>query len=91
MFDCLVVRVFYPFVRLCEVFFTFFFAYQLKSGLSPPPALGGRGVGRANTLARFCSGQREAQTAPPVAKVGEDKPVYVGRGCARLNLKSEPP
>jgi len=86
---CLVLRVFYRFVRLCEVFFIF--AHQSKPGVPPPSASGGHGTGRANMLARFCSKQREAQSAPPVAKVGEDKPAYIGRGCALLNLKSEPP
>jgi aubergine-like protein len=64
---------------------------ESKPGVPPPSASGGHGTGRANMLARFCSKQREAQSAPPVAKVGEDKPAYIGRGCALLNLKSEPP
>jgi hypothetical protein len=66
-----------------------FFAYQFKPGVPPPAAFGGRGVGRADILARFYSKQREAQAAPPVVKLGEDKPVHVGRGYALLNLKSE--
>jgi len=58
----------------------------------PPPAgFSGRGAGRADLLARFCSKHREAQAASPVAKVGEDKPVHVGRGYALLKLKSESP
>ena len=66
-----------------------FFAYQFHPGVPQPAAFGGRGAGRADILARFCSKQKEAQSAPPVAKVGEDKPVHVGRGYALLNLKSE--
>lgn len=67
------------------------FAYQLKPGVPPPAGSGGRGTGRAELLARFSSKHREAQAAPPVAKVGEDKPVHVGRGYALLKLKSESP
>ena len=84
---CLFVHVLYP---LCEVFFVSF-AYQSKPVVPPPTGFGGRGVGRADILARFHSKQREPQSAPPVAKVVDDKPVRVGRGCALLNLKNEPP
>jgi hypothetical protein len=67
------------------------FAYQPKPVVPPPAAPGSRGTGRADLLARFCARQREAQAAPPVAKVGEDKPVHVGRGYGLLKLKSESP
>jgi len=70
-------------VRCCS-----FFAFQSQPGVPSPAAFGGRGFGRADILARFCSKPGEAQSAP-VAKVGEDKPVHVGRGYALLNLKSE--
>jgi hypothetical protein len=49
---------------------------------------GGHGTGRANLLARLSAKQRDPQAAP-VAKVGEDKPAYVGRGYALVNSKSE--
>jgi hypothetical protein len=89
MFGCAFLYVCY--ICLCQYVRYSLFVYQSVPGLPPPAMLSGRGTGRANILARFCAKQREAESAPPVAKEGEHKPVNIGRGYALLSLASKSP
>jgi hypothetical protein len=68
-----------------------FSVYQSQPAVPAPSAFSGRGAGRANMIARFCSKQGETMSAPTVAKVEGDKTVHVGRGYALLKLGSESP